>query len=229
MKYHKKITGHRHKAATFIGHLAAGMAMLISTGCNGILGNIYDEPSDTTVDGYGFVTPATVTDPGIIYIDATDYAKWTYIDFRSLTATSLDVNAEAPETWDMAIHRYDAKTNGATVAETEATGFRMLEGMAAPSAGSYVADTWTTATIVTDMSTMADGYLGYSESFYNPELSKWLDVDKSSMPPTYTPSGKVYVIRLSDGTSAGVRLANFMDALGVKGYMTIEYMYPLNL
>ncbi|WP_356947875.1 HmuY family protein, partial [uncultured Duncaniella sp.] len=47
--------------------------------------------------------------------------------------------------------------------------------------------------------------------------------------PIYTPSNKVYVIRLSDGTLAGVRLANYMDGLGVKGYMTIEYMYPLNL
>ncbi|WP_290390912.1 HmuY family protein [uncultured Duncaniella sp.] len=45
----------------------------------------------------------------------------------------------------------------------------------------------------------------------------------------YTPSNKVYVIRLSDGTLAGVRLANYMDGLRVKGYMTIEYMYPLNL
>ncbi len=113
--------------------------------------------------------------------------------------------------------------------ETGATSFYSLANVVTPTENDYVSDIWTTTTIVTDMSTMMDGYLSYAESSYNPELSKWLNVDKSSMPPIYTPSNKVYVIRLSDGTLAGVRLANYMDGLGVKGYMTIEYMYPLNL
>lgn len=216
-------------ATNFISYLTAGAAAMLLSACNGILSNIYDEPSTDDVSEYGFVSEATTTSPGSIYIDATDYTVWTYIDFRSMTTTALDVNAPAPASWDIAIHRYDAKTNGAEVMETGATSFYSLANVITPTENDYVSDIWTTTTIVTDMSTMMDGYLSYAESFYNPELSKWLNVDKSSMPPIYTPSNKVYVIRLSDGTLAGVRLANYMDGLGVKGYMTIEYMYPLNL
>ena len=79
------------------------------------------------------------------------------------------------------------------------------------------------------MSTMMDGYLSYAESFYNPVLSRWLDVDKSTMPPIYTMSGRVYVVRLSDGRHLAVRLDNYMNGAGVKGYMTISYKYPFEI
>ena len=62
--------------------------------------------------------------------------------------------------------------------------------------GAYVEDVWTTAKIAIDMSGMMDGNIVYMESYYNEELSKWLNVDKSNMPPTYTLSNKVYMVKL---------------------------------
>ena len=79
------------------------------------------------------------------------------------------------------------------------------------------------------MSGMMDGNIVYMESYYNEELSKWLNVDKSNMPPTYTLSNKVYMVKLKDGTYAAVRLTNYMNASGVKGFMTIDYIYPCEL
>ena len=201
--------------------------MLLSA-CNGIFGDLYDNPESEVVLDYGFLVPATPSTPGTIYIDATDYTVWTYINLQDMTTTPLPVDSPEPEHWDIAIHRYDAKTNGGTVAETGSTGFTALNSFLPVADEAFVADEWTTTTIITDMSTMMDGYLGYAESFYNPELSKWLNVDKSSMPPIYTPSNKVYVVRLADGSQAAIRLDNYMDASGVKGYMTIQYLYPLN-
>ena len=61
-------------------------------------------------------------------------------------------------------------------------------------------DVWTTAKVAIDMSGMMDGNIVYMESYYNEELSKWLNVDKSNMPPTYTLSNKVYMVKLKDGT-----------------------------
>lgn len=95
--------------------------------------------------------------------------------------------------------------------------------------GAYVEDVWTTAKIAIDMSGMMDGNIVYMESYYNEELSKWLNVDKSNMPPTYTLSNKVYMVKLKDGTYAAVRLTNYMNASGVKGFMTIDYIYPFEL
>ena len=142
---------------------------------------------------------------------------------------TLDVDDPEPKNWDIAIHRYDAKTNGGAVLETGASGFAGLENMPGLAQGEFVADEWTTETIVTDMSTMMDGYLSYQESYYNRELSKWLNVDKSTMPPIYTPSNKVYIVRLADGTHVALRLVSFMNGMAVKGYMTIEYKYPFNI
>ena len=44
-----------------------------------------------------------------------------------------------------------------------------------------------------------------------------------------TLSNKVYMVKLKDGTYAAVRLTNYMNASGVKGFMTIDYIYPFEL
>ena len=113
--------------------------------------------------------------------------------------------------------------------ETGFTGFSALRNADAMPEGAYVEDVWTTAKIAIDMSGMMDGNIVYMASYYNEELSKWLNVDKSNMPPTYTLSNKVYMVKLKDGTYAAVRLTNYMNASGVKGFMTIDYIYPFEL
>jgi hypothetical protein len=207
---------------TLLRLIAPTAAAVLLSACNGILSGIYDEPETPVADGFGFQSGSTMTQAGTLYIDATDYKVWTYINFHSMTAEARAVDAEAPTAWDIAIHRYDAKTNGASVIETAASGF----GAQITPEGEFVSDVFTTDKIVTDMSTMMDGYLSYAESDYNPELSKWLNVDMSTMPPVYTPSRKVYLIKFTDATHAAVLLDNYMDDTGVKGFMTIKYIYP---
>ena len=43
------------------------------------------------------------------------------------------------------------------------------------------------------------------------------------MPPIYTKSDNVFVLRTSDGRKIAIRLENYMDGSGTKGYMTIQY------
>lgn len=214
----------------FIIAAVSGMTLLSFPACDGIMEGIYDEPSDETVKEFGFVRIDPAGRTGTVHVDATDYRRWTFIDFHALAVDSLDMTdpqAREPEEWDIAVHRYDAKTNGGTVLETGFTGFDALRNTGTMPEGTYVADTWTTGKIAIDMSGMMDGHIVYAESYWNEELSKWLDVDTSNMPPSYTLSNKVYVIRLKDGTSAAVRLTNYMNTAGVKGYLTIDYLYPL--
>jgi hypothetical protein len=185
---------------------------------------IYDEAPMETEDAYGFVTPSSTVEAGTLVVDASSYTNWVYVNFHTLKVETKSVTEEAPAAWDIALHRYDAKTNGGAAVETSSIDFSSL---ATEQITNYVADTWTTEQIAIDMSTMMDGYLTYTESDYNTELSKWLDVDTSNMPPTYTLSNKVYVVRLSDGTRAAVKLDNYMDAAGIKGVLTIRYIYPI--
>lgn len=196
---------------------AASLGLLCA--CNGILNGIYDEPETGNNSGF--------ENEGEFFIDATSYTKWVYIDFSEQTTITLDYDADAPQNWDIAVHRYDVKTNGAKVVETDCSDFDQALDATIDEAD-LVGDIWTTTQIVIDMSTMMDGYLGYTDSWYNSELSKWLDVDTSTMPPIYTTSGKVYIVYLTDGTRVGVKLINYMDDMQIKGFMTIQYLYPFN-
>lgn len=205
--------------------LVMGVAAMLLPSCDDVLGDLYDEVTATTTDGFESVS--TDTSAGVIYVNATDYTVWTYIDFKERRLDSLAVDDPAPAQWDIAVHRYDAKTNGALVYGTSLTDINLARGWTNSTGEEGVADVWTTDKIVTDMSTMMDGYLTYADSYYNPELSKWLDVDTSVMPPIYTLSDKVYVIQLSSGEKAAVKLVDFMSAAGIKGYLTIQYIYPL--
>lgn len=206
-----------------------GAVMMLLSACNGLFSGIYDSPEEDDTKEYGFLTECTATSAGTIYIDATSYTQWTYIDFHNSTTDTREIDEAEPDSWDLAIHRYDAKTNGGSVAETGSGTFQTLLDSGSATVGEYVSDIWTTEKIITDMSTMMEGYLGYAESYYNEELSKWLFVDTSTMPPIYTPSEKIYIVRMADGTKAAVYLENYMNTSAVKGYMTIRYIYPISL
>lgn len=206
------------------------VALVLSlSSCDGILDGIYDTPQNENLSDYGFIEVDKSNNSGVIYIDATSYTKWTFINFHTLSIDTIGVDADMvePSKWDFAVHRYDTKTNGGSVLETGFTGLTTLKNTGKIPEGTYVEDIWTDKKIVIDMSQMMEGILKYTSSYYNTELSKWLNVDTSNMPPTYTPSNKVYILKLKDGTVAAIRLRNFMNSSNIKGYMTIEYIYPL--
>ncbi|WP_303324635.1 HmuY family protein, partial [uncultured Duncaniella sp.] len=138
-----------------ISFLSGVIAMLSLSACNGIFEEIYDAP---TVGGeFGFVAVDDATHTGRIYIDATDYTEWHYIDLHGKSVTTASVDAEAPANWDFAIHRYDAKTNGGAVTESAAADFGMLPAISSIPAEAFVTDKWTTDKITVDMSQMMDG------------------------------------------------------------------------
>lgn len=204
-----------------------GVIGLSLQSCNDLLGELYDEPLNDTQ--YGFIKTNEIDNSGTIYIDATKYTQWIYIDFHNRSIDSLEINSgqDEPTEWDIAVHRYDAKTNGGSVLETGYNDLNLVQSLESLPEGEFIEDGWSKVTI--DMSDMINDNIIYADSYVNTELSKWLDVDTGTMPPVYTLSSKVYLVRLEDGTLAAVRLSDFMSKSGVKGYMTIDYIYPLNI
>lgn len=211
--------------------LPVGAALLSLPSCNGLFAGIYDEP--VAASEFGFTKVEQATSSGTIYIDATSYTKWTYIDFdtysidTTLIAEDGSESGEVMEGWDLAVHRYDTKTNGGSVLETEYTSLDEFRVSGRIPEGEYVEDIWTEDRITIDMSQMMNGVILYAPSWYNPELSKWLNVDTSTMPPVYTMSGRVYVLKTQDGKAAALQLNNYMNDSKVKGFMTIDYIYPV--
>ena len=208
------------------------MMLLPFSACDGILEGIYDSPAASDSNEFGFIRTDPSTHSGTIYIDATDYRRWTFIDFHTQKVDSVNVtdsDQKEPEEWDSFGNLYIMFLIYKRRLRGGFTGFSALQNASAMPEGVYVDDVWTTAKVAIDMSGMMDGNIVYMESYYNEELSKWLNVDKSNMPPTYTLSNKVYMVKLKDGTYAAVRLTNYMNASGVKGFMTIDYIYPFEL
>ena len=72
------------------------------------------------------------------------------------------------------------------------------------------------------------GITPVSYTHLNDILSGWLNVDTSSMPPIYTMSNQVYLIRLKDNTYAAIRFTNYTNARGIKGYIDFDFLYPLD-
>lgn len=207
----------------------AGVIILLSlSSCEGIFESIYDDPEKEDKEEFGFIHTDTDSNRGTIYINASDYKEWHYIDFDSRTVQTIAIDSVStvPEKWDFAIHRYDTKTNQGEVKETKFLRLNDCENKFVEDEQEYTRDIWTTEQIMTDLSQMIDSIIQYTEDYYNPVLSRWIDVDRSTMPPIYTLSNRVYVLRTADQRRMALKFIDFMNYVGDKGFITIDYIYP---
>jgi hypothetical protein len=208
---------------------AVGTVGLLSS-CNGIMNDLYDEPEESSTTEYGFLSKSDGSSIGEVYVNASKYDRWIYINLHTCKIDSASIDTTiVPTEWDIALHRYDVKTNGAAAMIASYTDLSQLMSSSVFPTGSYTEDTYTTNKVITDMSGMMQGHLTYASTYYNSVLSSWINVDTSTMPPVYTTSGKVYMIKLSDGTYATIILKSYMNDSSVKGYMRFNYVYPVKI
>ena len=199
-------------------------AILSLSACEGIFESIYDQPKETVTE---------IKAGSFSQINATSYTTWVYIKLNKLEATTVEIaegeEANIPEDWDFAIHRYDIKTNEGAVLQTSYTNFDDLQSFGKVPAGEFSEDVWTTDKVAIDMTGMMDDNIIYTDSYRNAVFSGWLNVDTSTMPPIYTMTKNIYLIRLKDGSYAAVRFTNYMDAKSIKGYISFDYVSPITL
>lgn len=139
-----------------------------------------------------------------------------------LSETHTDAQPDAA-VWDIAIHHFDVKTNGLSAYETSYTSLDQLpEGTEWLSDAAFVEDEWTTNHVLYDMGGMLNYDIGYQNTYINRVLTSWITMDISTPPPVYHMSDKVKVIRLKDGRYVAVKLYNYMNSVGLKGYLTFD-------
>ena len=224
-----------------------GMVLVSFPSCNGVLDGLYDESQEPTL---GFSQVNLKTKTGRIYLNATSYTDWTYVDMDAKTIRTVEItekrdtvftsdssaaqvqmesdlkdNEIGKDDWTFAMHRYDVKTNGASVMETKFENLADLMYYGKLPEGKFVEDI--DDRVIVDMSLMMENGMIYTSSRINTEAGKWISRDLSQMPPIYTPSNKVYILRLPNGDMAALRFVNYMNMSNVKGYITIDYVYPL--
>lgn len=189
-----------------------------------------DEPEITTVED-------TIT------INATSYADWTYINLETgatqvvkdysrwyYAGTDTYADAQASESditidWHIAIHRFNVKTNNGGAVETSATELANLTAI--PSSG-YTSDVeiTTDSGVITDLSGMMSGNVGYASSgTINEVLGNWVTRSGSMGAYVYTLSGMVYVVKFADGSYAKLKFTDHSNDEGTTGHVTFAYEY----
>ncbi|MBO7379714.1 MAG: HmuY family protein [Bacteroidales bacterium] len=266
-----------------------GLSLWICSACNGLFDGIYDEGSPTgnhsSSEGDTFSFS--------MYLDATDWAAWYYVDihalrdtilalqedsvsfetdqwqfpsfpvpfdltsawdgysynrtyrFRVLTggglsdyevldSTQVDTQQE-PSSWDLGIHRNNVRTNRGSVLATSYTSMSSLPATSEDLLGmmlangqdtAFTADTYNERDVWIDNKNMIAEKIPCQGIEVNEVLSTWLKINIPPIPPTFTHRANVFLLRMSDGTIAAVRLANYLSPTGVKCCLTIEIKYP---
>ncbi len=188
-------------------------------------------------------------------LNCSNYGGWTYVNLQTgETETHPDTSgwiytdgtvreAQAPEAvtidWHIAFHRYEMKTNSATVCNTGATDITAVTEL--PS-GTYAADETvnydqelakdeageSSYLIVTDMSNMMSGSVGYArDATINRTLCDGITrTATGGMPPTlYGTTGEVYALKWEDGNWAKIQFTSVYSSGGGSGYLTFNYKY----
>lgn len=146
--------------------------------------------------------------------------------YNLLEEHPVDTQSE-PDSWDIAIHHFDVRTNGGAVLPTD---YRHINDLPATSATfedeAFQPDQWAKHQCIVDFSAMFDHKIWYQASNVNHVLTEWVRMDFSTPPPKYEASNRVYLLRMNDGTVAALRLRSYMSEAGTKGFLTIDVKYP---
>lgn len=208
-----------------IGDIASGARIAIDS-INGKLGyNLEGGEVITSLDKYNVKAKSSG------YVVGKDIVLNTTLQFGAMPMAvearysgKIEKGAvdESSFKWDLAFHRWDVKTNGGSGAESKVSSLEALKDI--PVDG-FEADC-EIANIMVDNSGMASGKIGFATGLVNPVLSKWMNVDTGSMPPSYTMSDNVYLLKLSDGKIVKIKFTDYTDDKNAKGHISFDYIYP---
>lgn len=155
---------------------------------------------------------------GRYFIDLSNISEDNKVDGNMVDADGKAVS-ESSFDWDIALHRWDIRTNGGSALNTEKT--EMTDVTTIPTTG-YTAD------IDKEIYATSAMLTGTKAPFtLNEELCKWMTVNTSQMPPVYTIHKYVYIVKTQAGKYAKIQFTDRTNDDDVSGYVTFTYEYPV--
>jgi len=155
-------------------------------------------------------------------------------DYELQDSTQVDTQT-TPGDWDLGFHRNNVRTHGGSALQTSYTSFddlpanssSLLQAMMASGVDTtFTADVYNERDVWVDNTNMIAELIPCQGIEINEVLSSWLRIDIPPIPPSFTHQGNVYLLRMSDGTIAALRLSNYMSTSGTKCCLTIQVKYP---
>lgn len=184
-------------------------------------------------------------------VNGSNYGNWTYINLLTgETESHPDAgewiysgdNSVRPEQeaevigidWHIAVHRYELRTNGASVLNTGETDLLAVDVLPE---GDYETDRMVVyeeesekedgRLLTADMSHMMDGNIGYMRCpFINFVLCNGITrTATGSMPPyLYGTTGEVFALRWSSGLEVVLQITDTYSTDGDSGYLSFKYI-----
>lgn len=196
-----------------IDGVACGDMTLNEVTLNGTIGTASDSPAKLSIDFKPGAMPMPIT--------------FAFTSTERESSTYAIVGDETSFEWDIAIHKYEFKTNGCSVAQLNTQDLASVDLSVAEGA-TYTADT-EGHTINVDLSHMMEGFVGTMTTPLNEVLGAWVTATPTgSMPPyTYELNSNVFVIRMADGQYAKVQFLDYSNDNDEAAYANMNYEYPL--
>ncbi len=155
-----------------------------------------------------------------ISLDATSFTEWVYVSLSKGEIVEVS-DFENDINWDIGFHRWDVRTNGGMSGKGKGAALQLAHSSLdqvdlAPETG-YITD----ILIEINMTGMPPIYEDHPA---NPELAKWMDLDMSEMPPKYSMTDKVFIVKTADGKFVKLRFTDYMNDTGDRGFITFEFI-----
>lgn len=132
-----------------------------------------------------------------------------------------------PESWTIAIHRNNVRTNSCWAYETTLTDIEQATRQLCEAVSDWREDEWSENEVWDDQSTMLSCYVPSQGIAINHVLSSWLTMKIPPMPPSFVLNNHVMLIRLRDGTYGALQLVDYLSPTNKKCCLTVKYKYPL--
>ncbi|MDR0745730.1 MAG: HmuY family protein [Mediterranea sp.] len=222
------------------------MAMLAVTFCLTACGYtnhfLDEEEEEATTDTYNTLSNVTVSAYTWTYINLITGETETHPDTSEWIYTGSGDIREAQQAeaigidWHVAVHRYEFKTNRASVLNTGLTDIlsvtRLPDGTYTPdetAAYETEAEKENGYLLIMDMAGMMNGVIGYAR---NPVINRVLcgaitRTATGGMPPTvYGTTNEVFVLKWTDGSWATLQITGTLHTeTSVSHYMSFNYNY----
>lgn len=190
------------------------------TGSAGSLMNGETEYHDIVFNGTIGTTEGSATDLTVAFVPGRMPVSIQATYTGKTPANKIWKVENEPESWDIAFHKYDIRTNGGAAVKTDK--YRLADVTEVPASG-FESDV--AGEVMVDMSQMMEGYVGYQSCMLNKVLGGWVDAKATgTMPPyTYTLNSNVFVLKTKAGKYVKIRFYDMTNETGKKVNPAFNY------
>ncbi|MBK8241613.1 MAG: HmuY family protein [Deltaproteobacteria bacterium] len=191
-------------------HHPIHLCVLVTALAAGCAADLSDELEDVApADGGAQIEHTVDGDLIDTKIDATDEARWVYLDLESRGQLEID-DPQASDAWDLAFRRYDIALDGG-VSGPGGMAAVVLEGQQVDDVEAVADGPWITDAADGDDHGDAPDYA----------LGDWYDYDFATH--VLTPRVQAYVVRSVEGNAFALEVVDYYDDAGSSGWLQLRW------